>query len=387
MTQSIEIQLRKKDCCGCSACVYKCPVKCIRMKADRKGFLMPVINKELCVDCGKCADVCPVLHKGKRNKILAMYGGCHQNSEIVAKSSSGGAFSLFAEEILRRGGMVCGAAIGKNYHVQHELINRLELLDNLISSKYVQSDLGAVFMQIASALKHDYPVLFSGTPCQVAGLKNYIGEHFSDNLYTVEFICHGVPSLGIWEEYMKSLEKKCKGELKEINFRSKVRHGWHDFEFHFKDSSSNEYFSSVRDDIYYNGFLENLFLRPSCYQCPFKGKESVADISIADFWGSEKYAPELDEYSNAGLSLITIFSDKGKLYFSECEKDFIGISVGDLDAYISNTASMCPPQKNRMTEKFYRYREKYGTYSALERYGAYTFRKKLVNKIKWKLQK
>lgn len=348
---------------------------------------MPAINKELCVDCGKCADVCPVLHKGKRNEILAMHGGFHKNSEIVAKSSSGGAFYLLAEEMLRRGGMVCGAAVGKNYHVQHELIDTLQLLDRLLGSKYVQSDLGTVFLQISSALKHGNPVLFSGTPCQVAGLKNYIGEHFSDNLYTVEFICHGVPSPGVWEEYMKSLEKKYKGELKEINFRSKTRHGWHDFEFHFKDSNSNEYFSGVRDDLYYNGFLENLFLRPSCYQCPFKGKESVADISIADFWGSEKYAPELEEYSYAGLSLITIFSGKGKLYFSECKKDFIGISVGDWDAYASNAASMYPPQKNRMTEKFYRYRKKYGTYSALEKYGAYTFRKKLVNKIKWKLQR
>lgn len=377
------------ECVGCGSCYMICPANSIKMEYNKMGFLYPVVNNTKCIGCGKCIKSCPVSVTSSRNDIKLMYGGAYKNSEIVKESSSGGAFYLFAEKIINKGGYVSGVTIDDKFHVKHILIDKIEDVYRLMGSKYVQSDIGDIYKEIGKLLNEENYILFSGTPCQCAGLISYLkgscNRKMDRYLFTVEFICHGVPSPIIWEDYIKWKQMIYGGErINNINFRNK-KYGWHDFGLSY-EIDNQKYFSKLRDDIYYNGFIENLFLRESCYKCKFKGIKSVADISIADFWGSEKYAPELAQHYEMGTSLITIFSMKGKQLFESSKEMFDYVMIDNMEAYKSNTAAIISAKRNIKTKDFYRYREKYGTIAALNKFGKYTFKKKLRNKIKWKVK-
>lgn len=381
------IEKIENKCVGCGACYVVCPIKSIEMKCNENGFLYPMVDNTTCIECGRCVKSCPVSSMPSQNDIKVMYGGVYKDSKIVKQSSSGAAFYLFAEKIINDGGYVSGVTIDSEFHVKHILINSVQDLYKLMGSKYVQSDTGVIFKEIEQIINKEKYVLFSGTPCQCAGLVSYLRNNSNKKmdkyLYTVEFICHGVPSPMIWEEYIKYKLMIAEGEkLYNINFRDK-KYGWHDFGLSYKIDDKN-YFSKLRDDIYYNGFIENLFLRESCYNCKFKGTMSVADISIADFWGSEKYAPELSQYYDMGTSLITVFSMKGKQLFDSSKGMFNYVIIDNVEAYKSNTAAVISARRNVKTKNFYKFRKKNGTIAALNRYGKYTFRKKFRNKIIWK---
>ncbi len=322
MTNCINSELQEKDCCGCEACVNRCPRQCIKMEKNSNGFYYPTVDENLCISCGLCVNACPILTMPKKNKIIKLFGGYCRSNSIVEKSSSGGAFYCIASNIINMGGKVCGVVIGQNYHVHHIIINSINELPELFGSKYVQSEIGTVYQIIKDQLVKNIPVLFTGCPCQVAGLKSFLGISY-ENLYTVEFICHGVPSPGVWEDYIHDKERKLNSEIVNLNFRSKSRYGWRNFEFYFEDKNSNQYYFNIREDLFLNGFLENLYLRPCCYECRFKGMESSADISIADFWGSEKFASDFAIDQELGLSLVTIFTEAGLRLFHKCKQDFI----------------------------------------------------------------
>ena len=201
--------VEKKDCCGCSACVSKCPKQCISMIVDNEGFSYPYLDKENCIDCGLCEKVCPVINQNEPKKPLRCYAAINPDENIRVKSSSGGIFTMIAEYIIAEGGVVFGAAWNKNWQVEHTYTEVKEGLKVFRGSKYIQSIIGDSFIQVELFLKVGRKVLFSGTPCQIAGLKKFLRKEYN-NLITVDFVCHGVPSPGVFRWYMKEELKKRK---------------------------------------------------------------------------------------------------------------------------------------------------------------------------------
>ena len=309
----IEINEKKTNCCGCSGCVQACPRKCIFMYEDEEGFPYPEIDPAECIGCGICDGVCPVenkeslSHKEDRYPIFA--GGWHKDEEIRAASSSGGAFSLFADYVLSKNGLVYGCALDKNLKAQHICVDKPSDLNKLRGSKYVQSSLEEVYSDVKKNIKEGRMVLFTGTPCQTAGLYSFIGNERYENLYTVDFICHGVPSPHIFKTYISELEKELGTKISSFSFRSKD-HGWNQSGLQLGTSYTTDDGRSFRNypafrDPFMNGFLDDAYLRPICYECPFKGRDiGYADFTIADFWGVNRVNPSLNDKKGTSLVLI-----------------------------------------------------------------------------------
>lgn len=310
----IEIE-EKKDCCGCSACANVCPKQCISMKEDEEGFRYPEIDLQSCIDCGLCAKVCPIKkEKGDISNKPEVFSCMNTDEEIRLKSSSGGMFFLLAEQIIKEDGKVYGAAFNKESEVYHVGTDTKEGLMKLLGSKYVQSNMGTVFKEIETDLKENKKVLFSGTPCQCAGLKSYLRKEY-ENLYLVDFICHGVPSPAVWKKYLKSLEKKLQGEYdadRAPSFRDKTE-GWIRFSLLLPLKNQADYRRTFGNDLYMRTFLKDISLRPSCYHCVAKPSTDISDITMGDFWGIKKIMPQM--FDDKGTSLIFVNSRKGKEMF------------------------------------------------------------------------
>lgn len=311
----IEIK-NKRDCCGCQACAIICPKSCIYMVDDKEGFWYPEVDKDLCIECGLCEKVCPVINQGKLRSPLNVYASINPDNEIRIKSSSGGIFTSIAQKIIVDGGVVFGACWDENWLVHHTYIDNLNELEKFRGSKYIQSNLNNCFVDVRKFLKLDRKVLFSGTPCQIAGLKRYLGREY-DNLLCVEVVCHGVPSPRVWMDYLKYLRRKNKdianNKIVAISFRDKMT-GWHKFSFSIS-CSVNEHVKAVfketfNKNSYMKGFLNNLYLRPSCHQCPARSGKSGSDIAIADYWGVSNKNFQLDD--DKGMSLVLIYTAKGQ---------------------------------------------------------------------------
>lgn len=319
----------KRDCCGCWACVQRCPKQCISMREDEEGFLYPKIDISLCINCGLCEKVCPVLNLGISLSPLKVYVAKSLDEQMRKDSSSGGIFTLLAESIISRGGVVFGARFNENWDVIHDYTETIQGLADFRGSKYLQSQIGNTFSKVEQFLKQGRCVLFSGTPCQVAGLKRFLRIPY-DNLFLVDFICHGVPSPRIWKQYlseamMSILDKKVsdgKTQIEKISFRDKSM-GWKRFSFSLVFSClGKSYLIKEPSDKneYLKGFLANLYLRPSCYHCETKGWSSGSDITIADAWGINSYMPDFDD--DKGCSLVSILSPNGLKYFNSlCETE------------------------------------------------------------------
>lgn len=309
----------KKDCCGCSACVQKCPKHCIALKEDNEGFLYPVVDKENCIGCGLCEKVCPVLHQNEPRKPLKVFAAINKNEEIRRESSSGGIFTIIAEKIIDEGGVVFGARFDKNWEVKHDYTETIEGLAPFRGSKYVQSRIESNFRKAETFLKDGRKVLFSGTPCQIAGLKRYLRKEY-DNLLTIDVICHGVPSPGVWRKYlseiisakyeggkkMTSLSPNEMPLIKGITFRDKTN-GWKKFGFNItiEDVRILEFY---RNNVYMKAFLKDIVLRPSCYKCPSREGKCYSDLTIGDFWSIDLYCKEMND--DKGVSLLLVNSNK-----------------------------------------------------------------------------
>lgn len=379
-----------EECVGCGSCKNICPIGCIEMKLNEEGFLFPKINSDLCIKCGKCLVACPANVQPERKRIRKIYGGYSLEQNITLNSSSGGVFWHLASNMIEKGGVVFGASIDVSTgHVYHKHVKSTGDLDSVMRSKYVQSEIGNVYSEVREYLKDGIPVLFCGTPCQVAGLKAFLREeNYQGELIVVEFICHGVPSPGVWEEYISYLNSIGISPVRSINFRDK-RQGWHNFGLSIKYGNDiiSDRFYGIRSDDFYNGFIENLFLRKSCYQCKFKGMESTADISLADFWNCENrnVSEKLNKNQFEGISLIVVFSDKGEDYLKKCSSKLFLEQVNDIKSITTNVAQIRPAELNKKRSAFFQMRKKSGTVKALRRYGRYTFKKKVFNKLKWKI--
>lgn len=305
------IAANRADCSGCEACANICPKNAIVMTRDAEGFAYPKINPELCIKCGRCDVTCPALNFQTKTieDFPPTFVATYQNDKILRHSSSGGVFSALSEIILASGGVVFGAGFDKNWHVLHTSARTFDELENLRGSKYVQSRIGDIYRQVKDALKSQ-KVLFSGVPCQCAGLKHFLGgDH--ENLLTVEIICHGVPSPKLWENYIGEIGYA--HEVKHVNFRSK-RNGWgSNMDINFSDRG---YIMEANfKNLYGKLFLRNLSLRPSCSSCKFKFPNGKSDLTIGDAWGIKDFAPKM--FDARGVSVVFIHTDKGKEFFEK----------------------------------------------------------------------
>ena len=315
---------RQQDCCGCTACEQVCHKHAIAMTQDIKGFTYPNVEINLCDNCGLCDKTCPILNEHELRIPAHTYALKHKDKNIRQNSSSGGAFAVFARNTLTNGGVVFGATFDQNWNVVHSMIDSPSHLYKLMGSKYVQSDLNVIFRQVKEKLQGGIPVLFSGAPCQVAGLLNYLGRRYP-NLTTVDFVCHGVPSPKIWQDYLSEVlsSKKNKGKkvlhssskkketLSNISFRDKSN-GWIKFNFVIKTINKttecdnilvNEY---IWDNDYMLAFLEDYINRPSCHECHFRNGKSGADYTIGDYWCIDKLYP--DFFDDKGVSLLLSYN-------------------------------------------------------------------------------
>lgn len=301
-------KLDYKRCTICQVCVNVCPKNCITLDSFKDGFNYPVIDKERCINCNICEKKCPVLNPlQSKTSLKQAYAGMNINEEERIKSSSGGVFSTLAKNILNSDGVVCGATFDEHFQVSHIIIESENELPKLRGSKYVQSNTKDIFNQVKKQLDTGKKVLFTGCPCQVGGLKKYLGKEY-ENLYLMDFICHGIPSQNIFDNYIKLLEKKYKSKVVEFFFRDKTR-GWHTSIIKAKFENGKEYTKFVTEDMYMRGFYGNLYLKPACYNCEFRNFKSGSDITLGDFWGSEVEEKEIDD--NKGLCAVIVNTSKG----------------------------------------------------------------------------
>lgn len=339
----------KSNCCGCSACVAICPNNCIKLKKDSEGFDYPEIDENVCIKCDMCEKICPVLNKKIfKDEIRKTYGGMNVNKDIKFASSSGGVFTLLAEYIINNGGVVFGAAVSKDcYFVEHIKVDRINDLAKLRGSKYVQSDVNNCFKEVEYLLKQGKLVLFTGTPCQVAGVKTFLKRDY-DNLFTQDIVCHGVPSPKVWYEYIKDMEKRYAHKAKFVNFRHKVL-GDKTYSLKIEFQNGKVYCNDKNTDVYLRGYISNLFLRPSCYECMFKGLDRCADITLADFWGVEDYAPEL--CGEFGVSLLSVHNEKGMWLFRNIANN-LEFREFDDTPIVSNVCSIKSTPKPEKRDEF-----------------------------------
>ena len=307
----IEIK-KKQDCCGCYGCMQACPTKAITMCQDNEGFVYPKVDRLKCINCGKCERVCPVVHPVEVFKESSVYAAYRTDFTKRLKSQSGGLYAVLAESIMQRNGVVCGAAFDENWELHHCFAENEQELQAQLGSKYVQSEIGYTFIRTREYLNQGKLVLFSGTPCQIQGLKRFIGKEY-ENLYTVDLICHGVPSPGVWEKYLQEfLHGRELHRFVQKNKQKKNR-----IEYHLKNGKVLK--DTYEDNPYSKAFYKNLFLRPSCHECRFKGVDRCSDITIGDFWGLEKFHPDFGD--KFGVSAALIHTPKGKELFDDVASD------------------------------------------------------------------
>ncbi|MBR1676344.1 MAG: Coenzyme F420 hydrogenase/dehydrogenase, beta subunit C-terminal domain [Clostridia bacterium] len=309
-----------KACIGCTACYNICPTKKIKLSFDYRGFIRPVIDDSInCIECGQCERVCPVLHPiDNTAQSTKCYAVKSKNDNIRDCSSSGGVFSEIAIKVLNSGGIVYGAAYSDDFSVQHIGIESVEELTKLRGAKYAQSDLSDTYCKIENGLKQGRIVLFSGTPCQVAGLKSFLKKEF-ENLITIDFVCHGVPSPQVWENYVFYRAKKDNNGILplKINMRSKES-GWSNYSYSMRfDFQNHSYVAQNGNDIFMALFVQNYILRDSCYNCRFKGINKVSDVTLGDFWGIWELSPVFDD--NKGVSLVIPNTEKGNSILKELD--------------------------------------------------------------------
>lgn len=291
----------KKNCTGCHACGLVCPQKCIQMLPDEEGFLYPSIHWNRCVDCGACEKVCPVLHPADISFPLKVYAARNEDETIRMSSSSGGVFTALAEEMIQRGGVVFGASFNEDGQVVHSMTDQWEGLAAFRGAKYVQSLIGEVYLQVRRLLKQGRWVLFSGTPCQVAGLKHFLRTD-DERLLTVDVVCHGVPSPLVWQTYLDSINPR-KERITALSMRDKS-HGWKRYGMEIRTEDTVLYTGKAADNLYSQGYLDHLYLRPSCHACPAKKGRSHSDFTLGDFWGIERVHPSIDDDRGTGLVLV-----------------------------------------------------------------------------------
>lgn len=365
----------EETCCGCGACVSKCPQNAIKMHRNKYGFLYPKILTDKCVSCGLCMNVCPIGNDVQSALPQAAYVVQSKNSEILSRSSSGGAFATLAKEILHEGGAIVGCALdyAKTGVVpRHTLIFSENALSKLQGSKYVQSVKDDIYQHVQEVLDNGRTLLFSGTPCEVAALKKYLGKDYN-NLLTVDVICHGVPSDAMFADYIRFLGKKFGGEIVEFSFRDKSK-GWTlNGKAVYVDKAGELKTIPLPSNrsSYYRLFLQGNTYRSSCYKCKYAGMHRVSDITIGDYWGIKSQHPEYLKTRGGifseedGVSCLLVNSPKGE---EALERLTVGANIANsscAQVMQNNKQLQCPSQYHKDRERIMKLYSQFG-YWAVE---------------------
>lgn len=353
------------ECSGCSACANICPHDAIRMNPDALGFLYPSVDKSKCTDCGLCEKVCAFNDHYDVSANLSSpiaYGCRHKDMSEVETSRSGAAFIAISDCILQNGGVIYGAGYSDHFRVVHKRATSKEERNEFKGSKYVQSDLNMVFRQVKKDLIDGVEVLFSGTPCQTAGLAAFIGNtKLKERLYLVDIICNGVPGPYLWRDYLAYLEEKQNTIICDVNFRDKQRFGWkaHRETFLFAGDSHRINFAWT----FYN---HTIMFRPSCGNCHYCNTKRPSDITLGDFWGWEKTDPQIN-LDNKGVSLVLINTEKGQVLFGNAKKDLVYFSAHLADCLQTHLRKPCTIDKRQ--KEFERDYIKHGFEHAMKKFG------------------
>lgn len=332
----IDLEIKdKRNCMGCHACFNICPQDCISMESDNEGFLYPIVNYNKCIKCGLCVEVCPIINIKEMHKIDVLAYACiNKNESIRLNSSSGGIFTLIGEEIIDNGGVVFGARFDNDFSVIHSYVETKEKLMEFRGSKYVQSIIGNTYKDAKEFLDQGRIVLFTGTPCQIAGLKTYLRKDY-DKLICQDIICQGVPSPMVWKQY---LECRVKNQVKgnniiDASFRSKDE-SWKQYKMKIRFESDDFYQEKKDKDNYLRIFMKFLSIRPACFKCKFKEDYRKSDITLADFWGIQDLEPSMDD--DKGTSLILINTTKGQELLDTIKDRIIYKEIKLVDAIKNN---------------------------------------------------
>lgn len=342
---TIEEIVRNDICTGCGACANICPKNCITMIQDGKGFYIPSISTD-CIECGKCKRVCPVDNCNERDRVKATsYAYYSEENSIKGRCSSSGVFGALAEETITRGGAVCGAAFDDAWKVRHIIVDKKDEIFKICTSKYSQSFIGEnLYSQLKEELEKRI-VLFAGTPCQVAGVKKIFKDN--KNLITIDIVCHGVPSVNVWKLYLESLAKKRK--IIDINFRDKKNINYYGLKILF---SGEEFYESVMENIYMQGYINNLFLRNSCTICKFKGNQHCADITLGDLWRAEQIDESFRGKNNISWVIVNTNRGEKMLSFIKTQFEIKEVPIELANAFNNSYSKSVKHHKNR--EKFFR---------------------------------
>lgn len=346
--------IKKSKCCGCGVCYNVCPKRAIEMVEDKEGFKYPIINREKCIKCGLCERICPSLNYKTKNddnidmKVIATYSKDKNNRE---SSSSGGIFSEISKYIIEeKNGIVYGAGFDDSLTVIHQGISECKDLKKLKGSKYVQSDTMKTYQEVKKNLEAGKFVLYTGTPCQIVGLNMFLRKQYR-TLYTCDIICHGVPSRKVFRKYIAELEEQHHSKVKNVYFRNK-QYGWNVFSMKVDFENKTEYVSKLTEDNFMQGFLKNIYLRPSCYECKFSVLPRNADITLGDFWGVEKKYKEFKD--DNGTSIVLLNTNKGCEIFDKIKSKIYYKENCDLDFAIENNPCICGHvKKNKKRKKFF----------------------------------
>lgn len=348
--------LDKLKCTGCTACVEICPNKCIKMVEDEHGFFYPIKDSKLCINCGLCKKVCPILNNIVKTTSLfkqKVYALESNNEKLVLKSSSGGAFSTIAEAFCKQGDYyIFGARFDENLNVIHDYISNIKDIEIFRKSKYVQSNLRNSYSLVEKFLKDNKKVLFTGTPCQIAGLKSYLGRDY-DNLLLVDLVCHGVPSQKIFDMYIQEIEKKYNKKVKFVQFREKVKMKNGRFNSRNIKLVFNNDKVIIEDSLknaYLRGFQNALFYRSSCGKCQFANPNRLSDITIADCWGIQNIYKDIDVHK--GISMVVVNTKKGGSLINEFYKK-CKLKELDIDFAIKNNAQFSSPAKFHKNRNYF----------------------------------
>lgn len=361
----------KTQCCGCTACYNACPVKCVIMKPDEEGFLYPSVDLERCVHCGMCEKVCPILHKENHIEKTEGYIIRCKDKNIVEESTSGGAFTVFSTYLMSRGYVVYGAGYDKDMQVVCKKASKPEELKEMRGSKFVQSTLGTTFQAVKKELNEGQKILFTGTPCQISGLISYLGGK-NKNLFCIDFVCRGVPSPGLWKNYVTMMEKKYGSKMIGARFKHKT-YGYHATTMKVDFKNGKQWYGSGRVDPMMKAFVTELASRPSCHQCAFKGVERQSDITIFDCYEYTKITGQKDD--DKGYSSMFVHTEKGREVLQALKPQIIWREE-PIDQLVTKNGIMVynSAKPNEKRDEFYRAVAKMPIDQAIQKISPITFK-------------
>lgn len=343
-------------CSGCMACMNACPKDAISEKLNDNGFIYPFVDKDKCINCGICYNVCDFKDEKKEDlTVFEAYSLVVKDKETLYNSTSGGAFTAISDIVLNQGGVVVGAIMESDFTVHHVIAENNHERDKMRGSKYVQSDIGLIFRKIKEYVNNDRYVMFVGTPCQCAGLENYLGID-RDKVLIIDFLCHGVPNNFLFKEHIKYLEEQIGKKIKDYSFRGK-KYGW-TAAVQYITLNNNKEIALLKNQVWRSFFSSSISLRSSCHNCKYRSYHRYSDITIADFWSIEKFTNKKDE---KGVSFVLVNTDQGKKILNETKKTSIlnKYKVDDILFRISTK-----PCSSKKAEEFWEIFHKKG-YSAL----------------------